>query len=560
MIKTMLERLLGHLHRAVFDTTADEVVAFRLDGPAGSSWVAKDENFDITFADGSGVHFDLNNYAMYQFIPALTAAGMTVTDINPDTRNFSGITMLELSGTAGSSQPVTLYKDILHAVFGAYSREMRQAKTAVMDGIDQLYIPKADDGFLDTWGQMFGVPRGSQTDTDYRNYIPAETFRLRVNGYAIEQAVKDQTGYEITLEEPWQNIFRLDESRLSGSDKFYNMGDVGYFIVQPVTYTGADWDVVMPIIKRNLAAGVVVLDPQARGRFWVNDPLYGGDILWQVWTMWSTWVRTDMMPRLDETLVLSGGYSFDVNYPVAITSTWMLHNLQDPLKGTIWYVPGHNLSYFATAGVQPIGTNFTGTAAVEFIELYPTDPRNWMNGGWEPDSTWDMPYQWKAYMRASFTEDSFFGNAGGVGVGVTMDSIQGETWEDPTEWGDIRWDHGASPSFYILAAPSIPSMHDKFTTVSRGPHSTIELEQNLKGASIRVVFTRYSDVNDKAVSGGMADMVGVNSNDSVATFTQETASKYAFIMKPVSVGRTTFDVTHPDAPGVRLTLNVNIVP
>ncbi|EJG5414281.1 hypothetical protein NAD41_000882 [Salmonella enterica] len=442
MVRTMLERLLGHLHRAVFDTTTDDVVAFMLNGPAGSRWVAKDENFDITFADGRAVHFDLNDYTMGTFMQALTDAGMTVSDAEPDTRHFSGITMLELEGQAGTPQPVTLYKDILHALFGAYSREMRAAKTAVMDGINQLHIPSADDGFLDDWGKMFNVPRGGMKDEDYRIEIPREAFRLRVNSFAIEQAVRDKTGYEITLEEPWRDIFRLDESFLSGDNKFYKDEDVGYFLVQPVTYKGADWDVVMPIIKQNLAAGVFALEPTTRGSFWVKDPL-NGNIWWQEWTMWGTWVRTDEMPRLDDGIVLSGDYKFEINYPVAITSQWMLSNIGNPLNGKIWYVPANNLSYFADAGIQPIYTYHTGTYEGAFLQLYPTDPRTWMIGDWDPDSTWEKPYDWKVYFKATQNESQFFADASGIGGGITIQGTQGETWEGPDEWNDEPWDQGS---------------------------------------------------------------------------------------------------------------------
>ncbi|EDL8065177.1 hypothetical protein CTA21_23960 [Salmonella enterica] len=491
MIRTMLERLLGHLHRAVFDTSPDEVVAFMLDGPAGSSWVAKDENFDITFADGRKAHFDLNNYTMNQLAVALLGEGMKVTNVNDDTRHFSGITMLELEGKAGRSQPVTLYKDILHAVFGAYSREMRAAKTAVMEGIDQLYIPKASDGFLNTWGNLFGVPRGTEKDEEYRIEIPREAFRLRVNSYAIEQAVKEQTNYEITLEEPWRDVFRLDKSFLSGANKFYNYNDVGYFIVQPVTYIGADWDVVMPIIERNLAAGVVALKPQARGRFWVNDPLYG-KIWWQVWTQWGTFVQTDTQPRLDNNLVLSGGYDFQINYSVAITSDWVLDNIGDPLKGSIWYIPAHNLSYFADAGVQPIYTYHTGTYAGAYLELYPTTPRDWMSGGWERDSTWGMPYNWRAFFRASQNESQFFADGSGIVAGITVSAFDGETWEDLAEWNDRDWLQGTEPFFPLWYDAS-----NNFTPVETDKPNEWEMDVSRKkkalfNVGIRCMVNRQS--------------------------------------------------------------------
>ncbi|EAW2493088.1 hypothetical protein AXL65_02355 [Salmonella enterica subsp. enterica] len=471
MIKTMLERLLGHLHRAVFDTTADKVVAFTLDGPAGSKWIAKDENFDITFADGSTKHYDLNKFTIVQFMRQLRADGMTIDNINQETLYFSGITMLELSGAAGKDNPITLYRDILHAIFGAYSREMRDAQQAVNDGINQMYIPTADDGFLDTWGKLFGVARNGDDDPKYRKKIPKEAFRKRVNSYAIEQAVKDLTGYDITLEEPWRDIFRLDESYLSGPDRLYNGQDIGYFIVQPVAFGNVDWGVIMPIIKRNLAAGVQTLQPNTELRYFVNDPL-DGTIWWQNWSMYGTWVRTDEMPRLDNGLILSGGYKIQYNFDVAITSLYSTNNFLSLPLGKVFFAPAVSLAFYAERGDTPIKTWYQAFnthldplypdgVIVELIQMYPTDPRTWMIGGWDSTATWHKPYDWQVFSRQTSLEDKFFVDGTLIGhyypspatdehdpavtnphvpsLPVLSQHTEGDTWDDH-DWNDKDWD------------------------------------------------------------------------------------------------------------------------
>lgn len=574
MKKTMLERLLGHLHRAVFDTSADEVVAFRLDGPAGSYWDAKDEKFDVFIPGQAPVNLDLNQYTIYQLADKLTAIGMTVTDVNPDTRLFSGITMLELSGKAGKPNPITLYQDILHAIFGAYSREMSAAKDAVVEGINQLTIPTASNGFLDTWGKTFGIPRAGMTDDEYKKEIPAEVFRIRVNGIAIENTVREKTGYNITLEEPWRDVFRLDISRLSGANRLYNghidpnnpnATPTGYFTVQPVSYGYVDWNLVMPIITRNLAAGINALTPQVRSRYYVNDPL-DGTIWFQGWSARGILVKADSMPRLDIGLVLSGGVqSIQYNYGVVITSTSELSSLyvqtSDPTKtnvisGITRYDAANSMDFLIVENSVAYGRSHQSQYLAQFIAVYPTDPRTWKYGGWENAATWTMAYDVVVNFRMSSFEDHFFVDASSSG-NVLSQISSGYTWDDEPEWNDDEWDKGAAETYYMSAHSAVPALENRITTVKQGAHTELTLTIPANAATMRIVATRYVEGRDTAVSKGMATCVGVNSDNSVAVVTQE-ASKYGFNIDPVAVGTTTYTITHPDYRDLSLVITINV--
>ncbi|EEK4464914.1 hypothetical protein GNM83_18970 [Salmonella enterica] len=538
MIKSMLEKLLSHLHRAVFDTTADTLVAFYLDGPVGSSWVAINENFDITFADGSVTSLDLNKFAVWQLIDELEKLGMTVTSQNAEARYFSGITMLELSGKAGEPQPITLYKDILHAIFGAYSREMRIASDQVGQALNQLEIPKADDGFLDQWGDQFGISREGLSDADYRIKIPQEAFRVRVNSYAIEKAIKDETGYDITLDEPWRDIFRLDESMLSGASRLYKEGDVGYFLVQPVSFTplsDEQWSKIYPIIDRNIAAGVMRLEAGNNGRELIQDPL-AGNIWWQTWSIRTTYVYAPSMPRLDNEIRLSGSYRFEVNYRSAITEAYSKAMLNFPVVGRVRFDPSRMISALIRNAVYPVREYHTGTWRGAYVEVYPTDPRTWRTGHWERDSTWGMPYNWRVGSRQTKLENSFFADATAVihtGI-IHSEAVLGSTWDDLPSWNNDDWTQGET-SFW----PSWFDASNNFTPVETVPY---EWEMTAK-RSVKSLFNMglrsYNSRYDLTLESGIVYKLDKASGPAVVS----TVNDHTFSVNTTGAGDVVISVT-----------------
>ncbi|EIW6162704.1 hypothetical protein MF451_003701 [Salmonella enterica subsp. enterica serovar Saintpaul] len=570
MRKTMLERLLGHLHRAVFDTTADEVVAFYLDGPAGSRWVAANEFFDITFADGSTLHYDLNNFTMAQFSRQLAADGMTVSRFNDATMNFAGITMLELEGEAGKNNPIVLYKDILHSIFGAYSREIRSAQDNVKESFKELNIQTANDGFLDEWGDMFGVPRDTRTDDEYGVYIPAEAFRLRVNSIAIEKAVKDITGYDITLSEPWRDVFMLDISQLSGMNRFYDGKTASYFQVQPVAFKSVNWDVIMPVIRRNLAAGIELLNPLYEYIYFVNQPL-AGNVWVSQWSMMAEWVKTDHLPRLDTNIRLSKDYQDDFNFPVAISLDQHIHTLNDGLIGTVWNSPSRILSRNVEWGDIPVLNEYWAFGATQFNQLYSGEPRTWSDGVWDLDATWILPYDWKAYFRFSTEVGLRVVDATDYMHNFWLEATDGDSWETVPSWDtQNNWTHGMITSiavtkpFYIKVMMSDPMQSGELREVDNPPvpeNQRYNIEHAKDSGAFNVTLQLIDLDTDKPVSGGMVKVVMANSQPQFAMVTQ-LANKYTFTITPLSnTGNAYTDITftHPDHPELKTTVEVIIL-
>ena len=161
---------------------------------------------------------------------------------------------------------------LLNAVVASYGAALDPARLDIDEAIAQMDLGGADGEFLDYHGEIYGVLRAdAETDDAYRARIKREVFRLRVNAHAIEQAVLDETGWDVRIEEPWREMFRLDESRLSGGDKFYDGDHIGYHLIRPESlHNDVDWNVVLPIIYRNKPAGVKVVD-------WRSKPTH----IWQ---------------------------------------------------------------------------------------------------------------------------------------------------------------------------------------------------------------------------------------------------------------------------------------
>lgn len=151
---------------------------------------------------------------------------------------------------------------LLNTVVASYAAALDPAQAAIGEAIDQMTLAGADGEFLDYHGEIYGVLRAdSETDNAYRARIKREVFRLRVNAHAIEQAILDETGWDVRIEEPWRELFRLDESRLSGGNKFYDGDHIGYHLIRPEALDNdVNWDVVLPIIDRNKPAGVIIVD------------------------------------------------------------------------------------------------------------------------------------------------------------------------------------------------------------------------------------------------------------------------------------------------------------
>lgn len=263
---TTLQQLLKYFHTAVFDTKPDSVLAFRLRHASGATWSVSEDVFTATA--GSVTHsFDLNVLTINDLALVLQAAGFEVLNISTNISHLGAACLVEGSGDQNISNGdhVMAFMSPLWAILSSYAVALRDADYARAQALRQMIITQADGDWLDLWGTLYATARlAGESDVDYAARIPEEAFRLRVNGKAIEKAVKDLTGYDIEIKEPWKSTFRLDFSQLSGTDYFENADYYAKFLIQPVADHPIDWTKPLEVIKRNKAAGIMLLDPASR--------------------------------------------------------------------------------------------------------------------------------------------------------------------------------------------------------------------------------------------------------------------------------------------------------
>lgn len=272
MTDTVLQRLLKYPHQAVFDLSPNEELAFRLTHANGARWEVGPTSFTATAGVTVYTH-ELAGITVAELATLLRADGFFVDSQNSFFSWMSASVLVPGSGDQYQSNGdrVFGYTSLLWVLLTGYANVVGAAERGVVDALLQMFLPTAEGEWIDLWGALYGVLRmPDETDSHYRDRIPREAFRVRVNAHAIEAAIFDEAGYDVRILEPWVDIFTLDDSLLSGPHKMYDGERVGYHLIQPVAYQVFDWGPVLAIIERNRPAGVLVLTPRLEYRIEVD--------------------------------------------------------------------------------------------------------------------------------------------------------------------------------------------------------------------------------------------------------------------------------------------------
>lgn len=281
----MIERLLSHLYRS-FGKEPEDRIALRVRHPDIFVWEVSGRRLRASTAAGDTLaDLDLRIIDMNGVADALEAAGCQIVYRDLELAGRVADTLIAGAGREDTSNGDALrcYTSLLWALLDTFSASLEVADQTTKDALRQAYMHTAEGAWLDYWGGHYGIPRTNhvqaggiigdiETDPQYLLRIVREVLRPRVNAIAIEEAILELAGENVTLYEPWRQMFVLSKSELSGIDHIHDGRYWTWNVIQPIMYGEAgarDWDRIMAVIERNRPIGTVIAGPE-----WYPDVMY----------------------------------------------------------------------------------------------------------------------------------------------------------------------------------------------------------------------------------------------------------------------------------------------
>lgn len=249
--------VLRYLH-SVFDTDPQAVWGMRIAADTAFAW-----DVDALTLTLDNVTIPLGRFKTLDMVADdIRRAGYAV-QVNPAVAHRTSAGLVDGAGN-GTLAELSLQDSVLWSMSLPGALAQMQAQGAMVEAVDQLNFMHADGGWLDLWGRYFDVPRqDGQTDAVYADFIKREILRTRANGLSIQVAVKDWTGHDIIIREPWRELWVWDKSRWDGGDSVWQDGNEFTFgTIEPRgPVNAADWAEIVPVIQRNRAMGCYLLPP-----------------------------------------------------------------------------------------------------------------------------------------------------------------------------------------------------------------------------------------------------------------------------------------------------------
>lgn len=239
-------------------------MAIRLTAPAPAVWEIVEDRLTLTWGAETRT-YDLLDYTVGSLVDALQAEGFTLERYDQDLLALGAIILLEgrhdLS-TAGGTD-LFGFTNLIHSLTRPVERAWGEIRDAIPEAAAQVSLAEADGDWLDRHGLLYGIPRrAGQDDAAYRQHLLDEVNRPRDNPRGIEQTLRRWSGHDIQVREPWQEIFTLSASRLSGRHHLQGAPTYQYHTMQLVASEGGiDWAPLQAIANADRPAGTLLLWP-----------------------------------------------------------------------------------------------------------------------------------------------------------------------------------------------------------------------------------------------------------------------------------------------------------
>lgn len=150
------------------------------------------------------------------------------------------------------------YEDVNYAIINSLETELTEVEKDTINSKAESSLKTANGEFLDTWGDWFNVVRREgEQDKEYRERIIKYFLLKRGTNNAIIEALRDYLNdyeSEITIYEPFKDIFYTNKSDLNGKDHL--MGEYYRFAIIDITVGRRFPLEIIDIINQFKPAGV----------------------------------------------------------------------------------------------------------------------------------------------------------------------------------------------------------------------------------------------------------------------------------------------------------------
>lgn len=241
---------LRYLH-SVFDDDPGASLGLIIENEVSFDWTIRDLTLTV---DGQAI--DLRYRALNDIATDLRRLGLAAS-VPGHLLNRSAASLLDGAGR-GTRVELPVQNSVLWALSLPGALAQLEGQRSIAEALAQLNFMTAAGGWLDLWGRYFDVPRlDGQDDSAYAAFIRREVLRIRSNVFAMQTAVKDWTGHDVYIREPWKELFIWGKSRWDEVDSRWQDGNFYTFgTIQPrAALPDSAWEEIAPVLQRNRALG-----------------------------------------------------------------------------------------------------------------------------------------------------------------------------------------------------------------------------------------------------------------------------------------------------------------
>lgn len=263
-------RLLGRLNR-IFDKEPGSILALRLQAPGGLQWRIADGLLTLSRPSQPDYTLALAGRRIVDVRDILAAEGFQVLYYadDPAILTLGALALMPGKGDQGQSNGDHLYAftSPLWAWTGSVGRWLDEARRDIPLALREMVVPTSNGEWSELWASYFGLRRRiAEVDSHLNMRTAYEWRRPRSNRFAIQQNIKVLHGKDVTVREPWREMWTLDESSLSGDHHLPNATEFCYHFAQLRSPEFLNWEPIQAEAEADRPVGTLFLSPVTHGQ------------------------------------------------------------------------------------------------------------------------------------------------------------------------------------------------------------------------------------------------------------------------------------------------------